>query len=387
MIKHILKLIWNKKGSNALMVLEIFLSFIVLFCALAFTFFNLDRLKAPMGFDTEDKWMISLNDVWKLDSLERATVLTNLKRDLLDLDEVENVSFTQYCAPFLNNTSSNGTDLNGFQMWSLLITPDLQFKDVLNSKMLEGRWFEEEDFNAAIEPIIVNKEFMDTYYPDKSMIDSTILFDDPKKIIGVIEAYRYHGEFSESKPIIFWLTPFTENSEYVVLKMKPGTPTSFEEKLSKVILTSTKIPGSVIQNLEIRRKETSRQSWLLMIAILSVCGFLCLNVAMGLFGVLLYSISKRKSEIGLRQALGAHSFDISKQFIAEILVLTAIALLVGVFFAIQVPILKITEYPNVLFYKSIIYAFLIIISLVFCCALFPSFQAAKITPAESLHND
>ena len=108
---------------------------------------------------------------------------------------------------------------------------------------------------------------------------------------------------------------------------------------------------------------------------------------MGLFGVLLYNINKRKSEIGLRQALGAHSFDISKQFITEILVLTSIALIVGIFFAIQVPLLKITEYPNALFYKAIVYAFLIIMALVFLCALFPSIQAAKITPAESLHDD
>lgn len=387
MIKHILKLIWNKKGSNALMILEIFLSFIVLFCALSFTLFNTSKFNEPMGLETKDRWMISLDEIWKLDSLEAANILTNLKNNLMDLEEIEEVTFTNFASPFSNSRSSNGTDLNGFHIQSILVSPDLKFKDVMNSNIIEGRWFNEDDFNAAVEPILVNKEFMDQYYPGKSMIDSTILYDDPKKIIGVVEAYRYNGEFSESEPTSFWLTSYTENTEFVVCKMKPGTPTSFEEELAKVVLSSTKKPGSIIENLEKSRKDNSRQSWLLIIAILSVCGFLCLNVAMGLFGVLMYNINKRKSEIGLRQALGANSFEIGKQFITEILILTLVSLIIGIFFAIQIPLLKVTEYPSALFYKAIIYASGIIILLVFICALFPSIQASKFTPADSLHED
>jgi len=114
---------------------------------------------------------------------------------------------------------------------------------------------------------------------------------------------------------------------------------------------------------------------------------LCLNVALGLFGVLWYNISKRKSEIGLRQAVGAYSFDITKQFVLEIMILTGIALLIGIFFAVQIPILDVTEFPDSMFYKSIIYSSMIILTLVFVCALFPSIQAAKISPADSLHED
>ena len=120
---------------------------------------------------------------------------------------------------------------------------------------------------------------------------------------------------------------------------------------------------------------------------MSVCIFLCLNVALGLFGVLWYNINKRRSEIGLRQAIGAHGSDITKQFILEILILTGFAIGLGIFFAIQIPLLDVTEYPDSLFYKAIVYATLIILVLVLMCALLPSLQAAKIRPAIALHED
>ncbi len=387
MIKHILTLIWNKKGSNALMVLEIFLSFIVLFFALTYFFFNLEKINKPLGFETQNRWMISLDNVYKLDSIDAVNVIKNLKSNLLAQEEIESVSFASTAAPFIKSQSNNGTDLNGFNMMALIIETDLDFKNTLGSKIIEGRWFNEDDLNASIPPVLVNKYFMDKYYSDKSMIDSTILFDDPHRIIGVIDGYRYLGEFSETKTSMFFLNQYIHNQDHAILKMQANTPASFEERLAQIIRESTGTSGSIVQNLDKMKIEDSRKSWLMLYALLFICIFLCLNVAFGLFGVLSYSINKRKAEIGLRQALGAHSLDISKQFILEILFLTGLALVIGIFFAIQIPILNVTEYKDALFFKSIIFSSIIILMLVFTCALFPSLQAAKITPANSLHED
>lgn len=387
MIGHIVKLIWNKKGSNALMILEIFLAFLVLFCVLAYVIFNLEKTNAPLGFETVDRWQISFDNLESLDSLVLKTSIENLESNLLALDEVESISFTNTVSPFSNSQWSSGNDDNGFQFNTYLVPADVGLAKTLDINILEGRWFTEEDFEAAYEPIIMTKAFIDEYYPGKTMLDSTFILDGTKKIVGVIEAYKYNGEFAEVHPTVMLLEPKWENTASAILKMKPGTPTSFEEKLSNLVNTTTKKEGNVIINLEKKRVEDSRESWMLFVALLSMCIFLCINVALGLFGVLWYNINKRKSEIGLRQALGAHGLDISKQFILEIMILTMVALLVGVFFAIQIPLLDLTEYPSEMFYKSILYSSGIILTLVFICALFPSYQAAKITPANSLHEN
>ena len=278
-------------------------------------------------------------------------------------------------------------DDNGFEITSLVIPVDIHLDEVMDLNVIEGRWFDEADIVNRDDLMIVNKAFMEKYFPEKSMVDSTLIFDGDRKIIGVVNAYRYNGQFSEDEPTALNLRPSVDNREVVLLDMKSAVPAAFEEKLAGIVAQVTKTTGSTIERLDKLQAKNSRESWLMLIAMLTVCGFLCLNVALGLFGVLWYNINKRKSEIGLRQALGAHGSDITKHFILEILILTGIALVIGIFFAIQIPLLKVTEYEPSLFYKSIIYSTLIIMSLVFLCALMPSLQAARITPADSLHED
>lgn len=388
MIKHIIKLIWNKKRSNALMILEIFLSFLVLYFVLAYLFFNLERVNTPLGFEVENKWMIGLdNSIENRDSTEVVETLQALRNILLAQEEIQGASFTSSIRPFTNSRWYDGNDDMGFNIHGSIVPCDIDLKEELGLNIIEGRWFSEEDLAAGFNPLIVNKKFMDDYFPDKSMIDSTIIFGGERKLIGVVDHYRYLGEFEEFMPTTFNLEPFYENQSNVILSMASDTPASFEEKLSNIVNTTTKSTGSTIETLKDRKTENSRESWLMLIALLSICIFLCINVSLGLFGVLWYNINKRKSEIGLRQALGAHSLDIMKQFILEIVVLTVIAIVIGAFFAIQIPILNLTEYADNLFYKSLFYTTIIILSLVTICALIPSFQAAKITPANSLHEN
>ena len=387
MIKHIFKLIWNKKRSNALMLIEILLAFIVLFFVLAYMFFNIDKTSQPLGFETTDRWMINLDNIDAKDSLDALYTMQNLKRNLLAEDEIENVSFTKEVAPFINSQWMDGTDEGGFEMQTYVAPADKDFGEVMNMNLVEGRWFIEEDYDAVIRPMVVNQNFMNAYYPNKSMIDSIILFHGERRLVGVVDEYRYAGEFEEAHNIRFDPEPYTQLMSNVIIKLQPGTTMAYAEKLSNLINTTTKTTGSSIQSLEKRKMESSRENWVLLYALMSVCIFLCLNVALGLFGVLWYNINKRKAEIGLRQAMGASGFDITKQFIIEMLILSGFALVVGIFFVIQIPILDVTEYDDSLFYRAITYSSLIMLALVTLCALFPAIQAARITPANSLHED
>lgn len=387
MIRHIIKLIWNKKGSNALMILEILLSFLVLYFVLAYMFFNMERIKLPLGFEVDNRLRINLAELYKLDSLDINTAMKNLRAEYLSLEEIEGVSFTGHAVPFINSTSQRGSNDNGFEMSCEVVNVDLDFEEVMGIKMIQGRFFNEDDLNASITPIIVNRRFMDTYYPEKSMIDSTIIYGPECKIIGVLEDYRYKGEFSEPMPMVFYLEPFYAQHYFAVLKMREDVTAAFEEPLTKLTNQITGQTSCNITNLNKNHREQNRDSWLMLYALLAICIFLCLNVALGLFGVLWYNINKRRSEVGLRQALGAHSTDISKQFILEVLVLAGFALFIGLIFAIQIPLMNVTEYPSYLFYKAALYSSIIVLSLVTLCALIPSIQAARITPANSLHEN
>ncbi len=387
MIKHILKLIWNKRGSNALMILEILLSFVVLFVILAFVFFNMEREKLPLGFDYEDKWRVSLDELYQQDSVVIVEAMTNLQREFRDMEEVKSVTFTKFMTPFINSVWQTSSDEHGFEIDVQVVMVDLDFMKTMGIQINDGRWFDEQDLSSEQDPVLVNQRFMDKYFPDKSMLDSTLMISGEHKLIGVLEDYRYMGEFSEPWAMMFVLEPFHENHHFAMLDMKDGTPATTEQEIVALANRYTNQTSCTVEYLEKERVDNNRDQWMMIYALMAICIFLCLNVALGLFGVLWYNISRRKSEVGLRQAMGAHGGDISRQFIAEMLILAGFALVIGLFFALQIPILNITEYDDSLFYKAAAYASVIILVLVFVCALLPSLQAARIRPATTLRED
>jgi putative ABC transport system permease protein len=106
-----------------------------------------------------------------------------------------------------------------------------------------------------------------------------------------------------------------------------------------------------------------------------------------LFGVLWYNINKRKSEIGLRRAVGATGDSVSRQLIGEAMVLSTLALIIGSFFAVQFPLLNVFDLPASVYIFALIFAVTFIYLLVIFCALYPGRQAAAIYPAVALHEE
>jgi len=392
MIKHIIKIIWNKKSSNALLLLEILLAFLVLAAVLSFVFYNTDRLSSPLGFETENRKYITFGELNDLDSTQRVETLALLKRSLEELDLVEQVAYSNPVGPFANSNYCHGNDDNGYDIQACYAVVDHSFVTTSGMKIIEGRDFLEDDYTAAYSPIIFNKHFMDEFYPEQSMIDSVIQFQgNEMKIVGVIEEYKYNGEFEESdnRALLLYtpaLAGFIRLTK-AYLKMNPAADIAYEEKISKTIESVLKTPSFTIQDAPLLRKRTNLETWIPMYALLGMCIFLCINVALGLFGVLSYSISKRRSEVGLRRALGASGAAIAQQFTLEIIILTAFAILIGIVFAIQIPLLNFFDVDSSIFYRGILYSSLIILIVVTVCALYPSIQAARIHPALALHED
>lgn len=388
MIRHIFKLIWYKRKANSLMVLEIFLAFLVLFAAGSFVIYQLRMLSNPLGFETKDRWMVSLDGIYQKDSAEAAQILDQLKSELESSPIVEKVGFSNSIAPFLNNSSITSNDDMGFNIKSYFAEVDKGYSEAVGLKLVRGRWFNEQDAQSKHRSIVVNELFMKDNFSGKDMLDSIILLNGECKIVGVIEDYRYKGEFEPPVNFSFYLKPHTDRSNNtIVLKMKPGTSIGEQETVNNIIKNVTKSSSFIIKVLDTERERNSRGKWIPIIALLSICGFLCINIALGLFGVLWYNINKRKSEIGLRRAMGAHSSDIALHFIMETIVLAFIAIALGSLFALQIPLLKVIDIDSGIFYESMALVTVIITLLVLICAYFPSRQAAMIHPATALHED
>ncbi len=389
MIKHILTLIWNKRRKNFLLFLEIFLAFAVLFAVFTFAIQSFRTYSTPLGFDTENSWVAFLDWDEAIDSAALVNMKLQLERELEDKAEIQSISYIGNVTPLSNSMWRTTNDDNGFELSTLIIQCDEDYLETAGLKLVEGRWFNEDDHLGKYSPVVINKMLREDAFGTNKILDSVYTINEEHKFVGVVEHFKYRGEFREEDNLTFFLRPKgSRDLPHIAIRVKPNTPASFEEEVNKTIASVTKRNDFIIVNLDQQREEGSRESWIPLVASLSICGFLIINVALGLFGVLWYTISKRKAEIGLRRTVGATKNRITSQFISEVLMVAAIAIIFGIFFAIQLPLMNVIEdIHNSNYYLSIGFTSLLILTVVLLCAFYPSRQAAGIHPAIALHEE
>jgi putative ABC transport system permease protein len=156
-----------------------------------------------------------------------------------------------------------------------------------------------------------------------------------------------------------------------------------EEKLVEII-HSNGGEQVKITRLEDQRAEYIKQKLTPLLVVAGVGTFLFINVILGLFGVLWYSISQRVSEIGVRRAVGATATDISFQFVSEMLILASMGIVPGMIVAVQIQMLNLlkTEFGD--YVLSMALTMVLIYALVSLCAAIPGIKSAKMNPAEAL---
>jgi putative ABC transport system permease protein len=294
------------------------------------------------------------------------------------------------------------------------------FKDVLGLQLVAGRWFEPGDDALSWDPVVINQKMKEELFGSEDPFGKNIAPEElgrgtgvsvasgpgndeknvapeksqrEKRVVGVISEYRKHGEFVSPYAFAFQRSGWSGQEgqpsgppHYILVKVRPGTPASFEEKLMTQIQRVNKNWSFTLTPL-----TESRKNWLTVClapiaAGVILAGFLLIMVGLGLVGVLWQSVTQRTPEVGLRRSLGGTRGDIYRQVLGELLVIASVGLLLGVALAVQVPLLHIIDFISTrVFIFGIVSAVMIIYVLTVICGLYPSWMAAKIEPAQALH--
>ncbi len=401
MFKHLFKLIWNRKKSNTLLLVEVFLSFLVLFAVLSVFYYNYSFYSDPLGFEYKNVWIANLSPNSD-DEDETRTNVENMYNLLNSFTQIESFSFcSDYTHPYAGNTWVNGyKNVEGVYVNTILHSGDDDFAKTAGLNFIEGRWFNKSDDAALVQPIVVNKLFKETFFNESSVAGKKFQrFDDNGKpeadytVIGVIDNYKYKGEFVEESPKIFrrfnyrdTTANFRRNNS-ILIKVKAGTSIAFEEKLVGEISRITKGWNVKVSQLEVIRDRYIKDKGIEILVPSSIAFFLILNVALGLMGVLWYSINRRRTEIGLRRAIGASGKRILLQIIGEAIVLGTFAIVIGIAFAVQVPILQLFDTKIGIYIAGILTASVFLYFIITICAFYPSVLAAKVQPVDALHSE
>lgn len=398
MNRHLLKLMWNKKSTHLLLLIEIFASFLVLFGVSSLIVYNAQNFNEDTGFDYRDVLVVNLDPRNQPDSTVGTTL--NLIRDhVKSYPQVSAVSFTGNNAPYSLNSAYTGLTYNQVNLgdvhtyWVELNTPT-----TLGLDIVEGRWFDQTDQVSKIQSVVINSKLKKELFGNDSAVGKKLYFgsrqDNPSeqaywKVIGVTGNFKPFGEFQENVTGIFQLRKGdAENlTKTMLVKMRPGTRPSFEQKLVEDLTKITRSWTVDVNTMSKMRQKAHNMTLVPMLLFSTICFFLLVNVGLGLFGVLSMGIAKRRAEIGLRRALGASKSKISYQIVAEMCILASFSILIALFFAIQFPILHVFNITNNVYITSIPISIALIYVLVIACAAFPSIHASHVSPATALHDN
>lgn len=395
MLRHLFKLIWNKKGSHSLLIIEIWASFMVLFGVLSLIVYNLNNYLEPIGFEYQNVWVLDLNNNQDTTAILEKT--NQIMQRIRSYPQVESASRMSNNTPFSASTMNNSTSYQKVSTMADDYYTDEEFSKTLDLSLLAGRWYRPEDRVSKSVPVVINKKLQDKLFGEENPLgkvlgESSSEKEDNQKttfrVVGVVDKFKAKGEYSSDEPAVFRLLE-KDNSwnKQVLIKTKPGTDATFEAQLVKAIAAMAPGWGIEVSYLAESRANRHKLTLVPVIIFLIISGFLLTNVALGLFGILNLGIARRRSEIGLRRAMGATESSVTFQFLGEMWVLAAFSVTLGLLFAVQFPIMNVFDIASGVYLTAIAAAIAVIFIIVTLCAWYPSRQAARVQPAVALHEE
>jgi putative ABC transport system permease protein len=397
MTRHLLKLVWNRKRTNVLIILEIFFSFLVVFLVSTLGIFVWDNYRLPLGFSYQNVWRISVDAKQVSDDdptgvAEGAKVFARLLEEVRKLAPVE-AAAGALVSPYEQGGMGGNWTIDGKEVVMELDKVDEGFADVMGLHLTAGRWFQPADRALTWDPIVIDQDLARTVYGEQDPIGKQFgkpsQGERPDRVIGVVREFRKSGELSAQSNFMFRFlkldSPQPPLPRYILVRVAPGTPAAFEEELTKLLQGVAPEWSFGVKPLTQEREATFRLFLTPLIAGGLVAFFLLLMVGLGLIGVLWQNLIQRTRELGLRRAAGASRSAVHRQVFFEQVILTSLGVLLGAVVVIQLPILDlITFIRPAVYLGGFLVSMLMIYLLSTVCALYPSAMASRVQPAEAL---
>ena len=272
-------------------------------------------------------------------------LLTEIRR----IPGVQSASIAQ--VPALTGSASSRTiQVQGYEQkpdenmnpWTNEVAPD--YFRTMGMPLIAGREFDERDVAGAPLVAIVNESFAKYYYGDQNPIGRRFgwrVMDNAAgiEIVGVVKDSLYadmrQGTTDENQTPRFAYVPYQQSEELnemtFYVRGSGVNVTSLPEQLRQTVRRAdASMPLFEMQSMEQTVDEALFNER--MLALLSASfGLLATALAaIGLYGVMSYTVSRRTREIGIRIALGAERTTVVWMVLREVAVLTVVGIGIGV---------------------------------------------------------
>lgn len=219
-----------------------------------------------------------------------------------------------------------------------VVWPD--YFQTVGLEMVAGRPFDEGDRAESTPVVILNESLARQHFPEGDAVGQRLAFrvdETPwREIVGVVADARMASPDVEPEPAIFipfaqktwpWLTWSTVVTR---TELGVGAATVLPALRSTLLRLDPELPPQSLNTVEDAfRENTAARSFAM--TLVSGFGLLALLLSVvGLYGLISYSVARRRREIGVRIALGAVASDVAGEVVRRSLALTLAGAVIGV---------------------------------------------------------
>ncbi|HYL92387.1 MAG TPA: FtsX-like permease family protein, partial [Alphaproteobacteria bacterium] len=271
----------------------------------------------------------------------------------------------------------------------------------LGIPVISGREFTAHDNVNAPGVVVINQAFARRYFPNQNPIGKRMepgfgTTENPKRtreIVGVVGDVRLHGMNADAAPEYY--VPYAQGliSSLTLCVKGQSDPLSLTSAVRREVQAMDKeVPIFNVRPLEEYIAGSMAQSRFAAFLLGSFASLALVLTAIGLYGVMAYTVAQRVKEIGLRMALGATRGDVLQMVLQSGLRLTALGIALGCAGAVAASQL-LSRFPSLLFgvkpldavtFASVI-GVLAAVSLL--AGYIPARRATRVDPMIALRNE